>query len=97
MPGPWAPGRQGTGRRPLRGVAPTEFCLLARTGEGDAHAMSVMVDPPPRHGGVGYMAEHWTSRFDRDARLGSIGVDAGAGADEVMVRILAPMDDVVAE
>ena len=40
------------------------------------------------HGGIGYMAEHWASRFYRDTRLDSIG----AGADEVMLRILARMD-----
>ncbi len=40
------------------------------------------------HGGIGYMADHWTSRFFRDTRLDSIG----AGADEVMLRILARMD-----
>jgi citronellyl-CoA dehydrogenase len=40
------------------------------------------------HGGIGYMAEHWTSRFYRDTRLDSIG----AGADEIMLRILARMD-----
>ncbi len=40
------------------------------------------------HGGLGYMAEHWTSRFFRDTRLDSIG----AGADEVMLRILARLD-----
>jgi citronellyl-CoA dehydrogenase len=40
------------------------------------------------HGGIGYMAEQWTSRFFRDTRLDSIG----AGADEVMLRILARMD-----
>ncbi|MDA8356037.1 MAG: acyl-CoA dehydrogenase family protein [Actinomycetota bacterium] len=45
------------------------------------------------HGGMGYMAEHWTSRFYRDARLDSIG----AGADEVMLRILARMDGFTAE
>jgi citronellyl-CoA dehydrogenase len=43
------------------------------------------------HGGIGYMAEHWTSRFYRDTRLDSIG----AGADEVMLRILARMDGFV--
>ena len=37
------------------------------------------------HGGLGYMAESWTSRFFRDARLLSIG----GGADEVMLRVLA--------
>jgi citronellyl-CoA dehydrogenase len=40
------------------------------------------------YGGLGYMAENWTSRFYRDSRLDSIG----AGADEVMLRILARMD-----
>ena len=40
------------------------------------------------HGGIAYMAEHWASRFYRDTRLDSIG----AGADEVMLRILARMD-----
>ncbi len=37
------------------------------------------------HGGMGYMAEMWTSRYFRDARLNSIG----GGADEVMLRILS--------
>jgi citronellyl-CoA dehydrogenase len=45
------------------------------------------------HGGIGYMAEHWTSRFYRDTRLDSIG----AGADEVMLRILARMDGFTAD
>jgi citronellyl-CoA dehydrogenase len=40
------------------------------------------------HGGVAYMAEHWASRFYRDTRLDSIG----AGADEVMLRVLSRMD-----
>jgi citronellyl-CoA dehydrogenase len=40
------------------------------------------------HGGLAYMAEHWASRFYRDTRLDSIG----AGADEVMLRVLARMD-----
>jgi citronellyl-CoA dehydrogenase len=37
------------------------------------------------HGGLGYMAESWTSRFFRDSRLLSIG----GGADEVMLRVLS--------
>ena len=45
------------------------------------------------HGGIGYMAETWTSRYFRDTRLDSIG----AGADEVMLRILARMDGYSAE
>ncbi len=40
------------------------------------------------HGGMGYMDENWTSRHFRDTCLDSIG----AGADEVMLRILARMD-----
>ncbi len=40
------------------------------------------------HGGIGYMEETWTSRYVRDARLGSIG----GGADEVMLQVLARMD-----
>jgi citronellyl-CoA dehydrogenase len=45
------------------------------------------------HGGVAYMAEHWASRYYRDTRLDSIG----AGADEVMLRVLAKMDGYSAE
>ena len=40
------------------------------------------------HGGIGYMEETWTSRFLRDGRLTSIG----AGADEVMLQVLARID-----
>jgi citronellyl-CoA dehydrogenase len=45
------------------------------------------------HGGIAYMAEHWASRYYRDTRLDSIG----AGADEVMLRILARMDGYATE
>ena len=45
------------------------------------------------HGGMGYMDENWTSRYFRDTRLDSIG----AGADEVMLRILARMDGYIAD
>ena len=45
------------------------------------------------HGGIAYMEEHWASRFYRDTRLDSIG----AGADEVMLRILARMDGYATE
>jgi citronellyl-CoA dehydrogenase len=45
------------------------------------------------HGGIAYMAEHWASRFYRDTRLDSIG----AGADEVMLRILSRMDGYTVE
>jgi citronellyl-CoA dehydrogenase len=40
------------------------------------------------HGGIGYMEETWTSRFMRDGRLVAIG----AGADEVMLQVLARLD-----
>ena len=40
------------------------------------------------HGGIGYMEENWTARFFRDMRLSSIG----AGADEVMLKVLARLD-----
>lgn len=40
------------------------------------------------HGGIGYIEETWTARFMRDGRLSAIG----AGADEVMLQILARMD-----
>ncbi len=44
------------------------------------------------HGGVGYREETWTARFYRDARLLSIG----GGADEVMLQVLARLDDATA-
>ncbi|GGQ73023.1 acyl-CoA dehydrogenase family protein [Couchioplanes azureus] len=40
------------------------------------------------HGGMGYLEETWTARTLRDARLTSIG----AGADEVMLQVLARLD-----
>lgn len=40
------------------------------------------------HGGLGYLEENWTGRFYRDIRLTSIG----AGADEVMLQVLARLD-----
>ena len=40
------------------------------------------------HGGMGYMEETWTARMFRDTRLTSIG----AGADEVMLQVLARLD-----
>jgi citronellyl-CoA dehydrogenase len=41
------------------------------------------------HGGLGYVEEHWTARYLRDQRLWSIG----AGADEVMLRTIAQLDE----
>lgn len=40
------------------------------------------------HGGMGYLEETWTARLFRDTRLTSIG----AGADEVMLQVLARLD-----
>jgi citronellyl-CoA dehydrogenase len=40
------------------------------------------------HGGIGYMEDLWTARYYRDVRLWSIG----AGADEVMLRVLSRME-----
>jgi citronellyl-CoA dehydrogenase len=40
------------------------------------------------HGGMGYLEETWTARMLRDTRLTSIG----AGADEVMLQVLARLD-----
>jgi citronellyl-CoA dehydrogenase len=40
------------------------------------------------HGGMGYLEDTWTSRMLRDTRLTSIG----AGADEVMLQVLARLD-----
>lgn len=40
------------------------------------------------YGGMGYAEEMWVARYLRDTRLGSIG----AGADEVMLRIITMME-----
>ncbi|MGW4941829.1 acyl-CoA dehydrogenase family protein [Actinoplanes sp. NPDC004185] len=40
------------------------------------------------HGGMGYLEDTWTARWFRDTRLTSIG----AGADEVMLQVLARLD-----
>ncbi|MFG1606425.1 acyl-CoA dehydrogenase family protein [Actinoplanes sp. NPDC049265] len=40
------------------------------------------------HGGMGYLEDTWTARFLRDTRLTAIG----AGADEVMLQVLARLD-----
>jgi citronellyl-CoA dehydrogenase len=40
------------------------------------------------HGGMGYLEESWPARLLRDTRLTSIG----AGADEVMLQVLARLD-----
>ncbi len=45
------------------------------------------------HGGMGYVEENWPARFFRDTRLWSIG----GGADEVMLRTLARMNDITVD
>ena len=71
----------------LRGEDATRFAtigkLLGSRLQREVADVSVQF-----HGGMGYMDENWTSRYFRDTRLDSIG----AGADEVMLRILARMD-----
>jgi citronellyl-CoA dehydrogenase len=71
----------------LRGEDATRFATIAKL-MGSRLQREVADAAVQFHGGIGYMDEHWTSRFFRDTRLDSIG----AGADEVMLRILARMD-----
>lgn len=71
----------------IRGEEATRFATIAKL-EGSRLQREVADTCLQFHGGMGYMAEHWTSRYYRDTRLDSIG----AGADEVMLRILARMD-----
>jgi citronellyl-CoA dehydrogenase len=71
----------------LRGEDATRFATIGKL-MGSRLQREVADAAVQYHGGIGYMAEHWASRFYRDTRLDSIG----AGADEVMLRILARMD-----
>ena len=71
----------------LRGEDATRFATVGKL-MGSRLQREVADAAVQYHGGIGYMAEHWASRFYRDTRLDSIG----AGADEVMLRILARMD-----
>lgn len=43
------------------------------------------------HGGIGYMEETWVSRYFRDSRLTAIG----GGADEIMLGIIAKMENIL--
>jgi citronellyl-CoA dehydrogenase len=71
----------------LRGQDTTRFATIAKFKVG--RLIREVADWCLQfHGGIGYMAETWTSRFLRDARLWSIG----GGADEVMLRTLARLD-----
>jgi citronellyl-CoA dehydrogenase len=71
----------------LRGEDATRFATIGKL-MGSRLQREVADTCVQFHGGIGYMDEHWVSRFFRDTRLDSIG----AGADEVMLRILARMD-----
>jgi citronellyl-CoA dehydrogenase len=71
----------------MRGEDTTRFATIAKLTVG--RLVRKIADTCMQyHGGIGYMEETWTSRFFRDSRLLSIG----AGADEVMLRILASLD-----
>jgi citronellyl-CoA dehydrogenase len=71
----------------IRGEDATRFATIGKL-MGSRLQRDVADSAVQFHGGIAYMAEHWASRFYRDTRLDSIG----AGADEVMLRILARMD-----
>jgi citronellyl-CoA dehydrogenase len=71
----------------LRGEDATRFATIGKL-LGSRLQREVADCAVQFHGGLGYMEESWTSRYFRDTRLDSIG----AGADEVMLRILARLD-----
>jgi citronellyl-CoA dehydrogenase len=71
----------------MRGEDTTRFATIAKLTVG--RLVRKIADTCMQYyGGIGYMEETWTSRYFRDSRLLSIG----AGADEVMLRILAGLD-----
>jgi citronellyl-CoA dehydrogenase len=76
----------------LRGEDATRFATIGKL-LGSRLQREVADVAVQFHGGIGYMDEHWTSRYFRDTRLDSIG----AGADEVMLRILSRMDGYTAD
>jgi citronellyl-CoA dehydrogenase len=76
----------------LRGEDATRFATIGKL-MGSRLQREVADTCVQFHGGIAYMDEHWASRFYRDTRLDSIG----AGADEVMLRILARMDGYATE
>jgi citronellyl-CoA dehydrogenase len=71
----------------LRGEDTTRFATIAKLKAGRLQR-EVADTCLQFHGGFGYMAETWVSRYFRDSRLMSIG----GGADEVMLQVLARMD-----
>jgi citronellyl-CoA dehydrogenase len=71
----------------MRGEDTTRFATIAKLTAG--RLQREIADTCLQfHGGFGYMAETWVSRYFRDSRLMSIG----GGADEVMLQILARLD-----
>ncbi len=69
------------------GVDPTRFATVAKLKTG--RLVREVADTCLQfHGGMGYMSDHWVSRYFRDSRLLSIG----GGADEVMLRILTMLE-----
>jgi citronellyl-CoA dehydrogenase len=71
----------------LRGEDTTRFATIAKLKAGRLQR-EVADTCLQFHGGMGYMEETWVSRYFRDSRLVSIG----AGADEVMLQILAHLN-----
>jgi citronellyl-CoA dehydrogenase len=71
----------------LRGEDTTRFATIAKLKAGRLQRQ-VADTCLQFHGGMGYMEETWVSRYFRDSRLVSIG----AGADEVMLQVLAQLD-----
>jgi citronellyl-CoA dehydrogenase len=71
----------------LRGEDTTRFATVAKLKAGRLQRQ-VADTCLQFHGGMGYMEETWVSRYFRDSRLLSIG----AGADEVMLQVLAQLD-----
>lgn len=69
------------------GVDVTRMATIAKLKAGRLHREVADVCLQ-FHGGIGYIEETWTTRFMRDGRLVSIG----AGADEVMLQVLARID-----
>ena len=70
-------------RRFIAGEEPLREVTMAKLLTQRA-AVQLMDECLQIHGGMGYMAEHWTERAVRDARLGPIG----GGTDEIMREIL---------
>jgi len=73
----------------IRGEDTTRFATIAKLKAGKL-ARRIADTCIQYHGGIGYMEETWTARYFRDSRLLSIG----GGADEVMLKVLAKMDNI---